>query len=79
MAIAVGIANQINGYLTMSNNVKTLFSPGLVNLLVLEVIFLLLALWISLCLWTGVFVNVGHCVAGLAAGWLLVSMLRQRQ
>jgi len=73
MALADDIAKYINGYYSMSSNVKTLLSQGLFNLLVLEVIFLLLVLWISLCLRAGVFDNVGAGVAGLAVGLLLVS------
>lgn len=53
MAFAINKDKDIDGKCEMYTKYKSLISPGLVNLLFLELGFLLLAAYIGLCMWTG--------------------------
>ena len=63
----------------MSGKTKSVRSPGLMNLLLLEFVFLLLVLYIGLCLWAGMSVAVTAGVVNFAAGLLFLIIWSQQR
>jgi len=56
----------------MPEKVKVILSPGLINLLLLEGLFLLLAVYIGLTIWGGLFITVISSAFYFIAGLLLI-------
>lgn len=54
------------------SNVKSILSPGLINLLLVECLFLLLVVYIGLGLWVGMPVTVSTGLVKFAAGLLFL-------
>ena len=54
MSLAIYEVKDTDGRSEMYTKLKSIISPGLVNLLFLELGFLFLAGYIGLCMWTGV-------------------------
>ena len=63
----------------MSGKIKSVRSPGLMNLLLLEFVFLLLVVYIGLCLWAGMSVAVTAGIVNFAAGLLFLLMWSQQR
>ena len=64
----------------MSPKLKSIVSPGLVNLIILEFAFLLLAVYVGLCLWSGFTATGNDPGVDLVVGVILVlSALRARK
>ena len=53
MSIAINEYKDIDGICEMYTKLKSVIPPGLVNLMLMELAFLLLAGYIGLCMWTG--------------------------
>ena len=53
-------------------NAKSIISPGLINLVLIECLFLALVVYLGLCLWAGMPVTVTDGIAGFVAGVLLI-------
>ena len=56
----------------MPEKVKVILSPGLINLLLLEGLFLLLAVYTGLAIWGGVFTTIISSAINFVAGLLLI-------
>ena len=59
-------------------NAKSILSPGLIHLLLMECLFLLLVVYIGLCLWVGMSVTVTAGLVKFAPG-LLILLVWSRQ
>lgn len=57
MPLAIYEGMEIDGKRDMYTKLKTAIPPGLANLIILELTFLLLALYIGLAMWTGLSID----------------------
>jgi len=67
----------IDGNCEMYAKIKSIISPGLVNLIRLELVFLLLACYVGISMWTDIDVTSINPMAILIFGMLFLSISRR--